>query len=64
MDRYDLVKEAMLNAKENGHDYFSDDLAPGQVADDIMKHCSALEDEDFCEISDCVHIIRLEAKRA
>ena len=53
----DRVKEALQNAKENGYDMGN--LAPLQVAIDLFTYDSDLENEDICEISTIVHIIRL-----
>lgn len=59
-DITDLVRDALKSAKENG--YLGDiaKLAPGSIAIDLMDYCSELEDHNFCEVANAVHICRLK----
>jgi hypothetical protein len=57
LDLTDRVRNALVNAKENGYDQSG--LSPGEVAYDLITYDADLEDEDFCEVASAVNIVRM-----
>ena len=55
-DLTEKIREALINAKENGYSF--DELAPAEIAADLISYDADLEHEDILEVCDAIQAIR------
>ena len=53
LDLEGRVKEALSNAEKNGYEF--SDKTPSEIALDLMKYDSDLEDNEYCSVAAAVH---------